>query len=101
MKAQRAPPPGTSSGGPAADDGPALKDDEEYKKYARMLKMGMAKEQVSHALQRDGKDPAIAEMDFDKSLKSQTGASDAAKDDGPLLKDDPVGSVLWGLLLNH
>ena len=70
----------------SADEGPPLKDDEEYKKYFKMLKMGMAKEQVTHAVQRDGKDPAVLDMDPNKSLASQQAKKD---DDGPPLKDDP------------
>ena len=40
----------------------ALKNDPEYAKYFKMLKMGMAKEQVLHALKRDGKDESILSM---------------------------------------
>ncbi|CAB9518801.1 Formin-like protein [Seminavis robusta] len=75
-----------------ADDGPPLKEDEEYKKYFRMLNMGMAKEQVGHALQRDGKDPKILDLDPEKSLKSQQG------DTGPALKDDPEYTKYFKML---
>jgi hypothetical protein len=72
----------------AADDGPPLKDDPEYAKYFKMLKMGMAKEQAGHAMKRDGKDSSILDLDSNKSLISQVGGAQAA-DDGPPLKDDP------------
>jgi hypothetical protein len=65
-----------------------LKDDPEYSKYFKMLKMGMAKEQAGHAMKRDDKDPSILDLDPNKSLKSQVGGAQAA-DDGPPLKDDP------------
>eukprot|EP00536_Pseudo-nitzschia_multiseries_P013633 jgi/Psemu1/212264/e_gw1.595.26.1 len=70
------------------DDGPPLKDDPEYAKYFKMMKMGMPKEQVLHALQRDEKDPKIIDLDPNKSLKSQQSQA-AEVDNGPPLKDDP------------
>jgi heat shock protein HspQ len=80
------------------DDGPPLKDDPEYSKYFKMLKMGMGKDQIEHALKRDGKDPNIASLDPEKSLKSQVGSADAAADDGPALKDDPEYSKYFKML---
>lgn len=65
-------------------DGIPLKDDPEYSKYFKMMKMGMHKEQVLHALKRDGKDPKVLDLDPNKSLKSQE-----QNDDCLLLKDDP------------
>lgn len=73
----------------SADDGSPLKEDPEYDKYFKMLKMGLPMDAVKHALQRDGKDPSVMDLDPNKSIKSQTGGSDADKDDGPPLKDDP------------
>jgi len=83
--AQR-PPPNAGGGN---SDGPPLKDDAEYAKYFKMLKMGMAKEQVSHALQRDGKDISILDMDPNKSLASQQCKQDCSPQDGPPLNQDP------------
>merc|ERR1712238_165308 len=48
-----------------------LKDDPEYKKYFKMIKMGMVREQVLHSMKRDEKDPRILDFDPNKSLKSQ------------------------------
>lgn len=53
------------------DSGPALKDDPEYTKYFKMLKMGLPIGAVKNALQRDGRDPLIMDLDPNKSLKSQ------------------------------
>ena len=53
-----------------------------------MLKMGLPMGAVKNALQRDGKDPSIMDLDPEKSVKSQTGGG-AAEDDGPPLKEDP------------
>ena len=75
-------------GAQVADDGPSLKDDPEYAKYFKMLKMGMAKEQAGHAMKRDGKDSSILDLDPNKSLKSQVSCAQVV-DDGPPLKDDP------------
>lgn len=55
-----------------------------------MLKMGLPMDAVQHAMKRDEKDPAIMDLDHDKSLKSQQKhAEDSTADDGPALKDDP------------
>ena len=54
------------------DSGPALKDDPEYVKFFKMLKMGLPMGAVKNAVQRDGKDPAIMDLDPNKSIKSQT-----------------------------
>jgi hypothetical protein len=80
-----------------ADDGPPLKDDPEYAKYFKMLKMGMAKEQAGHAMKRDDKDPSILDLDPNKSLKSQVGGTQSA-DDGPPLKDDPEYAKYFKML---
>merc|ERR1711865_1114746 len=73
-----------------------LKDDCEYKKYFKMLKMGMAREQVLHAMKRDERDPNIIDFDPNKSLKSQLGQLSGPSadeghnnEDGPL-KNDPI-----------
>jgi hypothetical protein len=49
-----------------------------------MMKMGLPKDAVRNALQRDGKDPAIADLDPDQSLEAQTtriSSSNYASDD--------------------
>ena len=53
-----------------------------------MLKMGLPMGAVKNAVERDGKDPSILDLDPNRSIKSQTG-SGAGKDDGHPLKDDP------------
>lgn len=55
-----------------------------------MLKMGLPMGAVKNAVQRDGKDPSMMDLDPNKSIKSQTcGGGGDDKDDGPPLKDDP------------
>ena len=78
-------------GGAAEDDGPPLKEDPEYEKYFKMLKMGLPMGAVKNALQRDGKDPSIMDLDPEKSIKSQMGGGGEPepKDEGPPLKEDP------------
>ena len=87
-------------GGGDVDDGPPLKDDPEYGKYWKMLKMGLPMGAAQQACVRDGKDPAIMDLDPEKSLKSQTGGggNDAPADDGPPLKDDPEYGKYWKML---
>ncbi|KAL7489856.1 hypothetical protein ACHAW6_015582 [Cyclotella cf. meneghiniana] len=71
------------------DDGPPLKDDPKYQKYFKMLKMGLPLGAVKNALQRDGLDPTIMDLDHDKSLASQQNEEEKLVDNGPKLKDDP------------
>jgi hypothetical protein len=75
--------------GSTADDGPPLKDDPEYSKYFKMLGMGLPIGAVKNAVVRDDKDPAIMDLDPNKSVKSQMGGVDAGEDTGPPLKEDP------------
>ncbi|KAL3945643.1 MAG: hypothetical protein SGBAC_000299 [Bacillariaceae sp.] len=65
---------------------PPLKEDPDYQKYFKMLKMGMPLGAVKNALVRDGKDPTIIDLDPGKSLKSQIGPQEDA---GVALEDDP------------
>jgi len=44
------------------DEDMPLRTDPEYSKYFRMLKMGMSKEQIQHAMTRDEKDPTIIDL---------------------------------------
>ena len=53
-----------------------------------MLKMGLPLGAVKNAVQRDGKDASVMDLDPNKSIKSQMG-DDGDKDDGPPLKEDP------------
>eukprot|EP00957_Ditylum_brightwellii_P013461 1016165-Ditylum_brightwellii.AAC.1 len=69
-------------------DGPPLKEDPEYVKYFKMLSVGLPMGAVKNALQRDGKDPGIMDLDPEKSLESQT-KEEGDGDDGPPLKEDP------------
>jgi len=64
---------------------PILKDDPEFQKYMRMLKVGMPKEKVRQALERDGKDQTVADMDPDKTYASQVRS---AVSEPPLSEDE-------------
>ena len=55
----------TGGGGGAAeeelkDTGVPLKDDPDYSKYFKMMKMGLPPGAVKNALERDGKDPSVS-----------------------------------------
>jgi hypothetical protein len=74
-----------------------LKNDPEYQKYFKMLKVGMPRDAVVQALERDGKSASILDLDPEKPYASQTASSSAdeardeveeKKSDVPL-KDDP------------
>merc|ERR1712008_447253 len=75
------------------DTGPPLKEDPEYVKYFKMLKMGLPVDAVKHAVKRDGKDDSVMDLDPEKSLKSQlkskNGNDEEEEDTGPPLKEDP------------
>ncbi len=48
---------------------------------------------VKNALQRDGLDPSIMDLDPEKSITSQLNKDEDIIDKGPPLKDDPQVSV--------
>merc|ERR1711933_470738 len=54
------------------DTGVPLKDDPDYVKYFKMLSMGLPKGAVANALQRDGKDPGIIDLNPEFSVEFQT-----------------------------
>ena len=64
---------------------PNLRDDPEFQKYMRMLKVGMPKEKVRQALERDGKDQAVADMDPDRPYSSQVSSDDSER---PISEDE-------------
>jgi hypothetical protein len=76
-----------------------LKDDPEYQKYMKMLKIGMPIATVKQALERDGKDPLVAEMDPDKSYESQAKKEQSEQDTTDIpLKDMPEYSKFFKML---
>jgi hypothetical protein len=62
--------------------------------FLRLLQ-GLPKGAVQNALQRDGLDPSIMDLDPDVSVKSQIGKE---KDNDPPLKDDPKYSKYFKML---
>ena len=67
-----------------------------------MLKVGMPRDSVVQALERDGKSASILDLDPEKSYASQTAAAAAADESGGeetksdvLLKDDPEYSKFF------
>jgi len=67
-----------------------LKKNPEYKKYFKMLKVGLPIGSVRNALQRDGKDPSVINLDPEKTFKSQMHGRKYEKKVDPnfSLKDD-------------
>lgn len=62
-----------------------------YAKYFKMLKMGLPAGAVKNALQRDGHDPTILDLNHDKSLSSQLGSnSKCQKNKSSLAKNKPA-----------
>jgi len=87
---------------PKKEDGdgePPLKDDPKYSKYFKMLKMGLPKEAVKHAMKRDAvEDDSILDLDPEKSLKSQRAPQKEEGDGEPPLKDDPKYSKYFKMI---
>lgn len=81
---------------PTENDVP-LKNDPEYQKYFKMLKVGMPRDAVEQALERDGKSASVLDLNPEKSYASQMqkGFIDEARDKveekktDPPIKDDP------------
>ena len=55
---------------------------------------------VQNAMQRDGEDPAIMDLDHDKSVASQLKKDEEEEevDEGPPLKDDPKYAKYFKML---
>jgi hypothetical protein len=77
---------------------PALRVDPEFEKYMKMLKVGISKENVRKALERDGKDVRVADMDPEKSYSSQVVVDSVKVDVNPPLKDDPEYSKYFRMI---
>ncbi len=66
---------------------PALRVDNEFQKYMKMLKIGMPRETVIKALERDGKDITVVDMDPEKSYASQVKKIKSEESDPPLKEE--------------
>jgi hypothetical protein len=66
-----------------------IKDDPAFQKYFKMKKMGLPDGAVRNAMQRDGVDSSMLDLDPEKSYKSQTTKANTAVEDVPI-KDDPA-----------
>ena len=53
---------------------------------------------MQNAMQRDGEDPSIMDLDPEKSIASQLDKEDEVVDKGPPLKDDPTYSKYFKML---
>jgi hypothetical protein len=65
-----------------------------FLQYFKMMKMGLPVGAVKNAIERDGKDPTVMDLDPEKSIAFQRGGGGGAKeeelvDTGPPLRDDP------------
>merc|ERR1712157_45248 len=80
------------------DTGPPLKEDPNYSKYFKMLKMGLPVGAVKNAMVRDGVDPSIMDLDPEKSVASQLNKEEELVDKGIPLKDDPTYAKYFKML---
>ena len=83
------------------DTGPPLKEDPKYAKYFKMLKLGLPIGAVKNAITRDGLDPAVMDLDHDKSLASQLDPKKKDAKKGPVKPKGPKirrKKVYWNQL---
>ena len=78
------------------DDGVPLNDDPAFQKYFKMRKMGLPDGAIRNAMERDGVDSSIIDLDPDKSLQSQLGSK--ADENDVSLKDDPEWSKYFKMI---
>lgn len=78
------------------DNGVPIKDDPEFEKYFKMLKMGLPEGAVRNAMERDGVDSSVLDLNREKSLNFQRGA--ASDDEGVPLKEDPEWSKYFKMI---
>jgi len=69
------------------DDGVPIKDDPAFEKYFNMKKMGLPDGAVRNAMQRDGVDSSVLDLDPEKSFQSQISCS--TNNVAPPLNEDP------------
>ena len=67
---------------------PPLREDPDFAKYFKMLKMGLPMGAVQQAMTRDGVDPSIMDMDHDKPLPNVV--SSTAEADASVKKKSPA-----------
>ncbi|KAG7367515.1 formin homology 2 domain containing protein [Nitzschia inconspicua] len=65
---EESPPPPPPPSYNASGSRPALKDDPKFERYFRMLKMGLPLEVAKHAMERDGLDPTVLDLDHEKPI---------------------------------
>lgn len=78
------------------EEGVPLKDDPAYQKYFKMQKMGLPEGAIRNAMERDGVDSSIIDLDPEKSLQSQRGEKPEEND--VMLKDDPEWSKYFKMI---
>jgi len=87
-----------SATGPTAkaDTGPPIQDDPAFQKYFKMRKMGLPDGAIRNAMERDGVDSSILDLDPEMSLQAQRGSNDEEKD--VPLQDDPEWSKYFKMI---
>jgi hypothetical protein len=86
---QRIPP---SHGGVAAT--PPMKEDPTFLKFWKMKTVGLPDGAIRNAMAKDGLDPSLLDLDWNKSLASHQ----QAKNSGPPVKDDPEFTKYFRML---
>jgi hypothetical protein len=85
------------------DEGPEstvpIKDMEDFKPYFKMLSMGLPAGAVKHKMQKDGKDPAVLDLDPNKPLPRKKKAKAAEPEEPQIpLKDMPQFAPYFKML---
>ncbi|KAL7565228.1 hypothetical protein ACA910_016565 [Epithemia clementina (nom. ined.)] len=77
--------------------GPSMKEDERFAKYHKMKAVGLPDGAIANAMTRDGVDPSILDLDWDKNYEAQTQSVTAMESapSGPSMKDDERFAKYW------
>jgi len=88
----KAAPTGDSSG----SGGPPMKEDERFTKYWKMKGVGLPDGAIQNAMTRDGVDPTVLDLDWNKNYEAQTqSASSSSVPSGPPMKEDDRFAKYW------
>lgn len=87
----------TAPTGGCAEESPPMKNDPKFKKYWKMKTVGLPEGAIRNAMTKDGLDPSLFDLDWEKSLASQQGGQ-PPPDTGPPLKDDPEFTKYFRML---
>ena len=76
-------------------DKPTMKNDSRFGKYYKMKSVGLPEGAIRNAMTRDGVDPSVLDLDWEKNYEDQISKPAGDSKDGPSMKDDERFSKYW------